>query len=71
MCDLSGKTLNPDKIYTVALNSYISAAYTFENSDHGTIRDLTTEECLIRFLLYRHKVQYKDAERAKLRVTKE
>ncbi len=67
MYNQSGKPLDPDKKYTVALNSYISAAYTFENSDHGTIRDITTEECLISFLLYRHKVQYKDAQRAKLR----
>lgn len=71
MLDRSGKPIDPDKTYTVALNSYISAAYTFDHRDEGTTLELTTEDCLIRFLGYRHKVKYKDTERAKLKAPKE
>ena len=71
MFDRSGKPLKEVKIYTVALNSYVSAAYTFEHRDPGTTLELTTEDCLIRYLDYRHKVNYKDTERAKLKVTVE
>jgi len=67
MSDRSGRPLIPEKTYTVALNSYIAAAYTFEHSDNGTALDLTTEECLIRYLGNKHKVRYKDTERAKLK----
>jgi len=62
-----GKSVVPDKTYTVALNSYISAAYTFDHQDPGTTLETTTEECLIRFLEYKKTVRYKDADRAKLR----
>ncbi|MEI8005142.1 MAG: bifunctional UDP-sugar hydrolase/5'-nucleotidase [Bacteroidota bacterium] len=71
IADSKGRPLNPDKTYTVALNSYISAAYSFEHSGSGTTLDMTTEECLIRYLGNRHKVRYKDTERANFQSTKE
>jgi 2',3'-cyclic-nucleotide 2'-phosphodiesterase (5'-nucleotidase family) len=71
MFDRSGKPLNPDRTYTIAVNSYISAAYNFEHRDPGTTLELTTEDCLIRFLGNKHKVKYKDTGRAKLKVPKE
>ncbi|MCX6282264.1 MAG: bifunctional UDP-sugar hydrolase/5'-nucleotidase [Bacteroidetes bacterium] len=63
----SGKPLDQYKTYTVALNSYISAAYTFDHKDPGKTVELTTEDCLIRYLAYKHKVNYKDMDRAKLK----
>jgi len=69
--DHSGKPLEQEKIYAVALSSYISAAYTFDHQDAGTTLDITTEDCLIRYLAYRQKVDYKDIQRAKLKVPKE
>jgi len=71
MFDRSGKPLNPDKTYSVALNSYISAAYNFEHKDPGTTLDLTTEECLVRYLGNKHKVKYKDTERFEVQTSKE
>ena len=71
MFDRSGKPLNPDRTYTIAVNSYISAAYNFEHRDPGTTLELTTEDCLIRFLGNKHKVKYKDTGRAKLKAPKE
>ena len=71
MLDRSGKPLDPDRTYTVALTSYLSAAYTFEHRDQGITLELTTEDCLVRFLGYKHKVKYRDTARAKLKVTKE
>ncbi|MCX6285180.1 MAG: bifunctional UDP-sugar hydrolase/5'-nucleotidase [Bacteroidetes bacterium] len=71
MLDRSGKAIDKDKSYSVALNSYISAAYTFDHPDTGTTLDLTTEDCLILYLGYKHKVDYKDVERAKLKIPKE
>ena len=70
MQDLSGKPLQPEKTYTVALNSYIAAAYDFTHSDPGKTLELTTEECLIRFLEYRKKVNYSDDVRVKSEVRK-
>jgi 2',3'-cyclic-nucleotide 2'-phosphodiesterase (5'-nucleotidase family) len=69
MLDRSGKPLDPDKTYTVALNSYISAAYSFGHSDGGTTMDLTTEECLVRYLGNKHKVRYKDTNRSKIQAS--
>jgi len=71
MFDRSGRPLNQDKIYTVALNSYISAAYSFEHRNQGITLDLTTEDCLIRYLGNKHEVKYKDTKRAKLKIPKE
>ncbi len=71
IADSKGRLLNPGKTYTVALNSYISAAYSFEHSNSETTLDMTTEECLIRYLGNRHKVRYKDTERAKFQSAKE
>ena len=65
MFDHSGNQIQQDKIYTVALNSYVSAAYVFEHQDQGSTLELTTEDCLIRFLGKRHKVTYNNNERAK------
>jgi len=68
MFDRPGKPLDPERTYTVALNSYVAAAYTFEHRDQGTMMEITTEDCLIRFLGNKHKIGYKDTERARLKV---
>ena len=68
--DLLGKPLEPEKTYTVALNSYIAAAYDFTHSDPGKTLELTTEECLIKFLENRKKVNYTDIVRATSEVRK-
>ena len=70
MTGLSGRELEPDKIYRVALNSYISAAYSFDHRDQGTSLEITTEECLINYLENRKKISYSDTERAKLKEPK-
>ena len=70
MFERSGNPIEPDKTYTVALNSYISAAYDFSHRDPGNTLDMTTEDCLIRFLEMKHKVKYRDTERAKVLETK-
>lgn len=67
MFDLSGKPMDPDKLYTVALTSYIAAAYTFDHKDQGTSQELTTEDCLVKFLGFKHKVKYMNTARAKLK----
>jgi len=71
MLNRSGKPLDPDKSYSVALNSYISAAYDFGHIREGVTLEMTTEDCLIRYLRKKHKVTYKDQERATLQSIKE
>ncbi|HRY31940.1 MAG TPA: bifunctional UDP-sugar hydrolase/5'-nucleotidase [Bacteroidales bacterium] len=49
MMDANGRNL-PDHTYTVALNSYIASAYTFDHADPGETRLETTDQALIGYL---------------------
>jgi 5'-nucleotidase/UDP-sugar diphosphatase len=63
MLDLSGAPLDPAKEYTVGVNSYISATYTFDHRDPGTTTYTTCSQTLIDYLLEVQKVNYKGVKR--------
>ncbi|MCX6247606.1 MAG: bifunctional UDP-sugar hydrolase/5'-nucleotidase [Bacteroidetes bacterium] len=62
--DPSGKSLDPMREYTVAMNSYIAASYRFIHSDPGTTGTVTTAELLIQYLKENKKVNYTGVKRA-------
>jgi 2',3'-cyclic-nucleotide 2'-phosphodiesterase (5'-nucleotidase family) len=64
--DKSGKPLNPDGEYLVAMNNYISTTYQFNHRDPGTPARLTTADALIRFLGVMEKVNYEGVKRAEV-----
>jgi len=65
MLDLSGLSLDPAKEYTVGVNSYISASYTFDHRDPGNTTYTTCAQALIDYLGEVKKVNYKGVVRAK------
>jgi 5'-nucleotidase / UDP-sugar diphosphatase len=46
----NGTPVDPDRIYTVAMNSYMTQVYSYEHSDPGQSLFFTTAEALIRYL---------------------
>ncbi len=64
MRDLSGKQLDPDKIYSVAMNNYMAVTYKFEHCDAGSAVSVTTAEALINFLKAKKEVDYSGVKRA-------
>jgi 5'-nucleotidase/UDP-sugar diphosphatase len=64
--DASGKSLDPAREYTVAVNSYIAASYRFSHADPGTTGAVTTAELLMQYLKEVKKVNYTGVKRASL-----
>lgn len=62
--DSPGKPADSSRIYTVAMNSYIAASYSFKHSDPGTTGNLTTAEILIQYLNEIKSVNYAGIKRA-------
>lgn len=64
MFDMSGKPLNPDIEYSVAMNNYMAYTYKFDHKDPGTVSTLTTAEALIRYLGVAGNINYSGVKRA-------
>ena len=60
---LQGNLLDPAKTYTVGVNSYISASYTFDHKDPGTTNYNTTAQTLLDYLVEVKKVNYAGVRR--------
>ncbi|MDF1559688.1 MAG: bifunctional UDP-sugar hydrolase/5'-nucleotidase [Bacteroidales bacterium] len=59
-----GNPLDPDRIYTVAMNSYITQVYDYEHADPGQSLFFTTAEALINHLKKQGDVRsYRDMRR--------
>jgi len=64
MFDMSGKPLDPEAEYTVAMNNYMAYTYKFVHKDPGTVSTLTTAEALVRYLGMSGKINYEGVKRA-------
>ncbi|MEI6683470.1 MAG: bifunctional UDP-sugar hydrolase/5'-nucleotidase [Bacteroidota bacterium] len=64
--DKSGKPLDPQREFSVAMNSYMAAAYKFDHKDPGTITQFTTNEALVHYLHKVKRVNYSGVRRATL-----
>jgi 5'-nucleotidase / UDP-sugar diphosphatase len=65
LLDGRGKPLDPERDYTVAMNSYIAASYLFDHRDPGSTAATTTAEVLIQYLKEVGKVDYTGVKRIK------
>lgn len=65
--DPEGNELPAGKTFLVATNAYVAAAYTFEHQDPGRTLEVTTADCIIRYLEKKNAVKYKDEQRARLK----
>jgi 2',3'-cyclic-nucleotide 2'-phosphodiesterase (5'-nucleotidase family) len=64
MFDKSGRILDPEKEYLVAMNNYMAYTYKFDHHDPGTLSSLTTAEALIKYLGTSGKINYAGTKRA-------
>jgi 5'-nucleotidase / UDP-sugar diphosphatase len=71
MKESNGNPLNPQKEYTVAMNSYIATSYKFEHKDPGKSSGMTSEEILINYLREVQKINYSGAKRTFLEQRKD
>lgn len=60
----NGNSLDPDRDYSVGMNSYMAAAYRFQHRDPGIATSMTTAEALINYLETVKEVNYKGVKRA-------
>jgi len=67
--DSSGKILDPDKEYSVAMNSYISASYQFDHRDAGITSSQTTAEILAGYLRKITHVNYQGIKRVSEKIS--
>jgi 2',3'-cyclic-nucleotide 2'-phosphodiesterase (5'-nucleotidase family) len=67
MTDIQGQPLETGKIYTVAINSYMAAAYKFDHKDEGIASYDTTAQMLIEYLGKKQKVNYSGVKRVSMR----
>ncbi|MDP4280987.1 MAG: bifunctional UDP-sugar hydrolase/5'-nucleotidase [Bacteroidota bacterium] len=63
MKDPAGKTLDPEKKYSVAMNSYMAASYKFDHHDPGQSAFITTAQVLIDYLKHAGTVNYSGTRR--------
>jgi 2',3'-cyclic-nucleotide 2'-phosphodiesterase (5'-nucleotidase family) len=63
MKDNAGNLLDPNKTYTVGINSYISASYKFNHTDSGTTNYNASAQTLLDYLNEVKKVNYAGAKR--------
>jgi 5'-nucleotidase len=64
-----GSSLNPDRIYTVAMNSYMTQVYDYEHADPGQSLFFTTADALIRYLKQEGNIRSYRGEK-RVRVTR-
>lgn len=67
MTGMDGQPLDSAKTYKVGMNSYISASYTFDHADPGTVNYETTAQTLISYLQKVQKVDYQGTRRTAVR----
>lgn len=67
MTAYDGTPFNPAKKYTVGMNSYIGATYTFDHADPGKTNYDTTAQTLINFLLEKKSVNYEGTKRIEIK----
>jgi 2',3'-cyclic-nucleotide 2'-phosphodiesterase (5'-nucleotidase family) len=63
MKDITGNPLDPEKVYSVALNSYIASSYRFDHRDPGYSTRIISEEILISYLEEVKKINYERTRR--------
>jgi 5'-nucleotidase / UDP-sugar diphosphatase len=63
MTDYSGNPFDSSRKYTVGMNSYIGATYTFDHTDPGTTNFDTTAQTLINYLKDVKAVSYEGTKR--------
>jgi 2',3'-cyclic-nucleotide 2'-phosphodiesterase (5'-nucleotidase family) len=63
LTDMSGRPLAADKTYSVGLNSYIAASYSFDHTDPGTSTAITSSGILIDYLKEMKRVNYSGVKR--------
>ena len=64
MFNKSGKQLDPDGEFSVAMNNYMAYTYKFDHKDPGTLATLTTVEALLRYLGAKKSINYSGVKRA-------
>ncbi len=64
LTDTTGRPLNENAEYLVAVNNYVSNTYKFDHRDPGTLSKMTTAEALKRFLGVSGKIDYSGVRRA-------
>ena len=70
LMDCKGKSLDPEKEYTVGINSYLASSYRFEHRDSGVSLYTTTAQALIDYLKAQKVVDYTGVKRAFIVVKK-
>lgn len=64
---VDGKPLDPARVYTVAMNSYMTQVYKYQHADPGQSLFFTTAEALIRYLKKEVNLRsYRDDKRIKV-----
>jgi 5'-nucleotidase/UDP-sugar diphosphatase len=63
MKDMSGRSLAADKTYSVGVNSYIAASYSFDHKDPGVSTSMITSQVLVDYLQEVKKVNYSGVAR--------
>jgi len=62
-----GSPLRPDRIYTVAMNSYMTQVYSYEHADPGQSLFFTTADALITYLKKHTELRsYRGEKRVKI-----
>lgn len=62
--DSTARSLDPSRIYTVAMNSNVASNYRFDHNDKGITKSITTTEVLINYLKEIKKINYSNIKRA-------
>ena len=68
--DVNGSPLDPNKEYTVGVNSYIAASYRFDHRDAGASQFKTTAQTLIEYLTKVKNVTYDGVARTAVKPEK-
>ena len=63
--DMDGENFSTNKVYKVAMNSYMASTVTIESEDEGQSTYKTSEEMMIDFLLKHKEVDYQGVTRVK------
>jgi 2',3'-cyclic-nucleotide 2'-phosphodiesterase (5'-nucleotidase family) len=66
LTNMNGAPLDPGKEYTVGVNSYIAASYSFDHRDAGASQFKTTAQTLIEYLGKMKNVSYDGVSRTRI-----
>ena len=63
--NMKGEEFSTQKVYKVAMNSYMASTVTIESEDEGQSMFMTSEEMVIEFLRKHKEVDYQGVTRTK------